>query len=145
MLIHELTFINEKNLQIGLFLATMGTFLGGVWASESWGRYWGWDAKETWALIIIIVYSIILHLRLVPTLRGSYIFNISSIIGFGSVLMTFIGVNYYFSKGLHSYASDEKTIFPLWGWITILSIILLMIAAGTKEKKSYQNDLFDKL
>jgi len=139
LLISELTFINEKNLQIGLFLATLGTFLGGVWASESWGRYWGWDAKETWALIIIIVYSIILHLRLVPQLRGSYIFNLSSILGFGSVLMTFIGVNYFFSKGLHSYASDEKSVFPLWGWITILSFILLMVAAGIKEKMANKN------
>ena len=139
LLISELTFINEKNLQIGLFMATLGTFLGGVWANESWGRYWGWDAKETWALIIVIVYSIILHLRLVPKLRGSFIFNISSIIGFGSVLMTFIGVNYFFSKGLHSYASDEKTIFPLWGWMMILSFVILMIAAGIKEKTINKN------
>jgi|CXWL01.1.fsa_nt_gi cytochrome c-type biogenesis protein CcsB len=140
LLISELTFVNEKNLQIGLFLATLGTFLGGVWASESWGRYWGWDAKETWALIIIVVYSIILHLRLVPKLKGSYVFNVSSIIGFGSVLMTFIGVNYFFSKGLHSYASDEKTIFPLWGWLMILSFIILMVAAGVKEKMENKNN-----
>lgn len=140
LLIGELTFVNEKNLQIGLFLATIGTFLGGVWASESWGRYWGWDAKETWALIIIIVYSIILHLRLVPKLAGHYIFNVSSIVGFGSVLMTFIGVNYFFSKGLHSYASDEKTIFPLWGWIAIMSLIMLMGAAGAKEKMTPNNN-----
>jgi cytochrome c-type biogenesis protein CcsB len=144
-LITELTFINEKNLQIGLFLVTLGTFLGGVWASESWGRYWGWDAKETWALIIVIVYSIILHLRLVPKLRGSYIFNVSSIIGFGSVLMTFIGVNYFFSKGLHSYASDEKTIFPLWAWILIFSFIILMVVAGIKEKMvNKNNDSYNK-
>lgn len=134
LLISELTFINEKNLQIGLFLATLGTFLGGVWASESWGRYWGWDAKETWALVIIIVYSIVVHLRLVPHLRGLYIFNVSSIVAFGSVLMTFIGVNYYLSKGLHSYASDDKSVFPTWGWITILAFIALMVAAGIKER-----------
>lgn len=140
LLINELTFVNEKNLQIGLFLATLGTFLGGVWASESWGRYWGWDAKETWALIIIIVYSIILHLRLVPALRGSYIFNISSILGFGSVLMTFIGVNYYLSKGLHSYASDDKAIFPLWAWVIILLLFALMAAAGIKEKLFHKNN-----
>lgn len=136
LLINELTFINEKNLQIGLFLATMGTFLGGIWANESWGRYWGWDAKETWALIIIIVYSIIAHLRLVPQLRGTYIFNVSSILGFGSVIMTFVGVNYYLSKGLHSYASDEKSIFPLWGWVVIVVLIALIAAAGIKEKKA---------
>ena len=136
LLINELTFINEKNLQIGLFLATMGTFLGGIWANESWGRYWGWDAKETWALIIIIVYSIIAHLRLVPQLRGTYIFNVSSILGFGTVIMTFVGVNYYLSKGLHSYASDEKSIFPLWGWVVIAVLIALIAAAGIKEIKA---------
>ncbi len=139
LLISELTFINEKNLQIGLFMATLGTFLGGVWASESWGRYWGWDAKETWALIIVIVYTIILHLRLVPALRSFYLFNVASIIGFGSVLMTFIGVNYYLSKGLHSYASDEKIIFPIWGWIMILSFVALITAAGIMERKNRKN------
>src|SRR4030066_396523 len=60
LLIWELTYINEMNLAVGLFLATVGTFLGGVWANESWGRYWGWDAKETWALVITVVYTIIL-------------------------------------------------------------------------------------
>jgi ABC-type transport system involved in cytochrome c biogenesis permease subunit len=68
----ELTHINEMNLTIGLMLATIGTFLGGVWANESWGRYWGWDAKETWALVITIVYTIILHLRLAPKIKAFY-------------------------------------------------------------------------
>ncbi len=134
LLINELTYVNEKNLQIGLFLATLGTFLGGVWASESWGRYWGWDAKETWALIIVIFYSIVLHLRLVPKLRSGYIFNVASVLGFGSVLMTFIGVNYYLSKGLHSYAADDKSVFPLWGWIMVVSVLALMVLAGIREK-----------
>ncbi len=134
LLITELTLINEMNLQVGLFLATLGTFLGGVWASESWGRYWGWDAKETWALVIVIVYSVVLHMRLVPKLRGNFIFNVSSIVGFSSVLMTFIGVNYYLSKGLHSYAADDKSVFPLWGWMVILAFVLLMTAAGLKER-----------
>lgn len=134
LLITELTFINEKNLQIGLFLATLGTFLGGVWASESWGRYWGWDAKETWALVIVIVYSIVLHLRLVPRLRSLLLFNAASVFSFGSVLMTFIGVNYYLSKGLHSYASDDKSVFPFWGWLVIIGFVLLVIAAWWKER-----------
>ena len=56
-----------------------------------------------------------------------------SIIGFGSVIMTFVGVNYYLSKGLHSYASGETPVFPVWAWILILSLILLMIIAWLKE------------
>ena len=135
-LISELTKINEMNLEIGLFLATIGTFLGGVWANESWGRYWGWDAKETWALVIIVVYALILHLRLVPKLKSYYVFNVGSIIGFGSVIMTFIGVNYYLSKGLHSYGTGDTPVFPIWAWIMILSIIGLIIWAGTKQKLS---------
>ena len=71
----DLTIINEQSMMIGLFLLTVGTFLGGVWANESWGRYWGWDPKETWALVSIIVYAIILHIRLLKSKRYLYFFN----------------------------------------------------------------------
>ncbi len=134
-IISELTFINEMVLTIGLFLATVGTFLGGIWANESWGRYWGWDAKETWALVIIIVYSIILHFRLVPKMKSMFIFNTGAILAFSSVLMTFFGVNYYLSKGMHSYASGDTPVFPLWAWIFIISILTIIVAAGFKDKK----------
>ncbi len=133
LLILELTFINEMNLTTGLFLATVGTFLGGVWANESWGRYWGWDAKETWALVIVITYTLLLHLRFIPKLNGKYIFNAASVICFGSVLMTFFGVNYFLSKGMHSYGAGDKAIFPLWAWVLILSILLLIVAAKIRE------------
>jgi len=131
----ELTYTNEVAMQVGLVLATIGTFLGGVWANESWGRYWGWDAKETWALVIVIVYSIILHFRMIPQLKKEYYFNIAAIIGFGSVLMTFIGVNYYLSKGMHSYASGDTPVFPIWAWAIIIALVGIMIAAGIKESK----------
>ncbi len=134
LIIAELTHINEMNITVGLFLATVGTFLGGIWANESWGRYWGWDAKETWALVIVITYSIILHFRLVPKMKSLYIFNVGAVVSFASVLMTFFGVNYYLSKGMHSYASGETPVFPLWAWILIISILILIIAAGIKEK-----------
>lgn len=130
----ELTYINEMNLTIGLLLATVGTFLGGIWANESWGRYWGWDAKETWALVITIVYTIILHLRLAPKIKGEFIFNVAAIFGFGSVLMTFIGVNYYFTKGMHSYASGDTPVFPMWAWIAILAVVAFIVIAWLKER-----------
>lgn len=136
LLTTELTYINEMNLTIGLFLATIGCFLGGVWANESWGRYWGWDAKETWALVITIVYAIVLHLRFVPKLKSLVIFNIASVIAFGSVIMTFVGVNYYLSKGMHSYGAGDTPVFPIWAWMMILSVIILMIAAYIRENKS---------
>ena len=134
LLIKELTYINEKALYIGLFLTTIGTFLGGVWANESWGRYWGWDPKETWSLIIIIVYAIILHFRLIPKMKSALIFNIGSIIAFGSVIMTFIGLNYYFRKGLHSYATGDPPVFPVWAWVIILLLFALISLAIIKEK-----------
>lgn len=133
--IKELTYINEMNLILGLILATLGTFLGAVWANESWGRYWGWDAKETWALIILIVYSLVLHFRLVPKFNKDIILNIGSVLSFGTVIMTFFGVNYYFSKGLHSYASSGGSVFPTWAWVAIVSAIILVISAILKEKK----------
>lgn len=135
LITRELTYINEMNLTIGLFLATIGTFLGGVWANESWGRYWGWDAKETWALIITVVYTIILHLRLAPKIKGEFIFNVSAILGFGSVIMTFVGVNYYFTKGMHSYANGDTPVFPAWAWITILTIVAIIVVAWIRERR----------
>jgi cytochrome c-type biogenesis protein CcsB len=132
----ELTYVNEMTMTIGLVLATIGTFLGGVWANESWGRYWGWDAKETWALVIVLVYAFILHMRFVPGLRGNYALNLASGIGFSSVLFTFIGVNYYLTKGLHSYARGDAPAFPVWVWLLIAAIIGLFVLAGIKEKKN---------
>src|SRR5690606_34127160 len=65
----EITYINEMALTVGLVMLTIGNFLGGQWANESWGRYWGWDPKETWALISIMVYAFVIHMRFVPALR----------------------------------------------------------------------------
>jgi cytochrome c-type biogenesis protein CcsB len=134
-IIRDLTNINEITLLIGIVMATIGTFLGAVWANESWGRYWGWDAKETWALIILMVYAAVLHLRLIPRMSKAILFNSASVVAFGTVIMTFFGVNYYLSKGLHSYASGSGGIFPLWAWIAIIAVFLLIFAAYNKQKK----------
>lgn len=107
--IQELTIINEMALTVGLVMLTIGNFLGGMWANESWGRYWGWDPKETWALISIMVYAFVLHMRLIPGLRGRWSFNLGSIIAFASILMTYFGVNFYLA-GLHSYASGDQIV-----------------------------------
>jgi cytochrome c-type biogenesis protein CcsB len=107
--IRELSIINELALTVGLIMLTIGNFLGGQWANESWGRYWGWDPKETWALISIIVYAFVIHMRFVPGLRGNFAFNWGAVIAFGSILMTYFGVNFYLT-GLHSYASGDQII-----------------------------------
>lgn len=107
--IKELTIINEMSLTVGLVMLTIGNFLGGMWANESWGRYWGWDPKETWALISIMIYAFVIHMRLVPGLRGRWFFNLCSIIAFASIMMTYFGVNFYLA-GLHSYASGDQIV-----------------------------------
>ncbi|MCT4665085.1 MAG: cytochrome c biogenesis protein CcsA [Flavobacteriales bacterium] len=135
-LLTELTFVNEMNISIGLALATVGTFLGGIWANESWGRYWGWDSKETWAMVIILIYGMILHFRFIPKMKNIYTFNIASVWGFSTVLMTFFGVNYYLTKGLHSYARGETPVFPLWAWITIFVVLIISVLASRYNKLS---------
>ena len=126
--IAELTCINELSMTIGLFMLAIGTFLGGVWANESWGRYWGWDPKETWALISIIVYACVLHLRLIPALRGIYTFNLASVVAFFSIIMTSFGVNYYLS-GLHSYAAGDPLPIPQFVYWVLAGIFILSVGA----------------
>jgi cytochrome c-type biogenesis protein CcsB len=122
--LRELTIVNELALTVGLIMLTIGNFLGGQWANESWGRYWGWDPKETWALISIMVYAFVIHTRLVPGLRGKWTFSFLSIVAFGSIMMTYFGVNFYL-VGLHSYASGAQVITPSFVWYTVLGVVLL--------------------
>lgn len=127
--IKELTNISEMSLIVGLFLMTVGNFLGGVWANESWGRYWGWDSKETWAAVTILVYATILHLRFIPKFNNPFAFNVASLWGYSTVIMTYFGVNYYLS-GLHSYAAGAPIPLPSWVIPSIIGLfILTMISA----------------
>ena len=130
----ELTIINELALTVGLIMLTIGNFLGGMWANESWGRYWGWDPKETWALISILIYAFVLHMRLIPKLKGNWIFNLMSIIAFASIMMTYFGVNFYL-VGLHSYASGDKVITPTFVYWSILFVFLLAVTSKYKYNK----------
>ncbi|WP_138434167.1 cytochrome c biogenesis protein CcsA [Winogradskyella algicola] len=135
--IKEITIINEMALTVGLIMLTIGNFLGGMWANESWGRYWGWDPKETWALISIMIYAFVIHMRLVPGLRGSWIYNLMSVLAFGSILMTYFGVNFYLS-GLHAYASGDQILSFQFIAITLLIIFILALFAYRKYKIYYK-------
>ncbi len=137
--IDELTVINFKTLTLGLYFLTIGTFLGAVWANESWGRYWGWDPKETWSLITIIVYTLVTHSRMIPGMKSIYTFNLLSLFGFSSVLMTYFGVNYYLS-GLHSYASGDPVPVPAFVYVTVIVLIGLCVAAYFKFRKLVYKD-----
>jgi cytochrome c-type biogenesis protein CcsB len=135
--IKEITIINEMAVTVGLVMLTIGNFLGGMWANESWGRYWGWDPKETWALISIMIYAFVLHMRLIPGLRGRYTFNLWTIIAYFSIMMTYFGVNFYLS-GLHSYASGDKVITPAAIYYSIGFVVILGVFSWIKYKKYYK-------
>ncbi len=134
--ISELTVITEMALTAGLVLLTIGNFLGGQWANESWGRYWGWDPKETWALISIMVYAFVIHARLVPGLRGRWTFNVFALFAYASIMMTYFGVNFYLS-GLHSYASGDAPATPTFVWWITLFAVILSVVSYFRYKKFY--------
>jgi len=126
--IKEANRINEMSMIVGLSLLTLGNFLGGVWANESWGRYWGWDPKETWALVTILVYTALVHLRFVPKVWNAFSFAALSVVAYSSVVMTYFGVNYYLS-GLHSYAGGDPLPIPTWVYWAVAVVAGLILLA----------------
>ncbi|MBZ9630337.1 cytochrome c biogenesis protein CcsA [Salegentibacter sp. LM13S] len=134
--IKEITIITEMALTVGLVMLTIGNFLGGQWANESWGRYWGWDPKETWALISIMVYAFVIHMRLVPGLRSRWFFNLMAVVSFASIMMTYFGVNFYLA-GLHSYASGDKVITPTFIYYAIAVVAVLGAVSYWRFQKFY--------
>ena len=135
--IKNIVHINEVSLILGLTLLVIGNFLGGVWANESWGRYWGWDPKETWAYVSILVYAIVLHMRLLKKYYSPYLFTVLSVIAFFSILMTYFGVNFYLA-GLHSYATGDPVPIPNWVYIMV-SLVLLMVIITYPKRKLIKN------
>ncbi len=131
--IKTLDNVNKHVLITGLGLLTVGTLLGGVWANESWGRYWGWDAKETWSLITILVYAVVLHFRWIPAMRSVWLNSAASAAAVSSVVMTYFGVNYFLS-GLHSYGAGDPIPVPDWVFIGIGFLVALITISGVVNK-----------
>jgi cytochrome c-type biogenesis protein CcsB len=127
--ITEAIKIDEMSMILGLSLLTIGNFLGGVWANESWGRYWGWDPKETWALISILIYAAVVHFRFIPKLNNQFAFATASVLSYFSIIMTYFGVNFYLS-GMHSYASGDPVPVPSFIWIMVTIIVSIIVIAG---------------
>ncbi|MEN8156956.1 MAG: cytochrome c biogenesis protein CcsA [Bacteroidota bacterium] len=132
--IGQVTQVNHLTLIVGLYFMTAGVFLGGVWANESWGRYWGWDPKETWALITVLVYAFVAHMHRIPGMRGTYAFNLATFVSFASVLMTYFGVN-YFLGGIHSYASGAAFKMPTAVYVAVAVLTALGIFAYKQQQK----------
>ncbi len=133
--ITEATRVNEMSMILGLMLLTMGNFLGAIWANESWGRYWSWDPKETWALISILVYAAVVHMRLIPKLNGQFAFAVASTLAYASVIMTYLGVNYYL-VGMHSYAAGEPVPIPIWVYCVVAIVAIIILISIPKRKFS---------
>ncbi len=102
--IERLQIISQIILYPAIFLLAIGIFIGAVWANVSWGRYWGWDPKEVWALITMLVYALALHPRSLPWFHRTMFFHIFCITAFITVLITYFGVNFLLG-GMHSYAN----------------------------------------
>jgi cytochrome c-type biogenesis protein CcsB len=132
--IKEATRINEISMIIGLSFLVVGNFLGGVWANESWGRYWGWDSKEAWSLVTILVYVAILHLKFIPKIWNEFNLSVLSVAAYSSVIMTFFGVNYFLS-GLHSFGGEKIVQFPIWIYYAIVFIVLIFYLAFKNRDK----------
>lgn len=103
--IETLYNISRVMVYPALFMLCMGIFIGAIWANQSWGRYWGWDPKEVWALITMMIYAVMVHKSLAPSIQKPINFHIYSIVAFLTVLMTYFGVNFLLG-GMHSYATN---------------------------------------
>ena len=143
--ITELSIVNEMTLWVGLAFMTIGTFLGAIWANESWGRYWGWDPKETWALVTVVVYAAVTHLHLVKRWDNTWLFNAASVAAFSTVLMTYFGVNYFLS-GMHSYGQNDNMggIF-VYLYAVLAVVLILAIVSRRKYKDFYAKRLEEKI
>jgi cytochrome c-type biogenesis protein CcsB len=131
--IKELNSINEMSLMIGLAFLTLGNFIGGVWANESWGRYWGWDPKETWALVTILIYAAVIHIRFIKSIYSEFNYSVISLLSYTSVIMTYFGVNYYLA-GMHSYAKGDPVPIPDFVPVTY-AILFVVIAIAFRNRK----------
>ena len=122
--VDDLSVINYRTLTLGLYFLTMVS-TGASWPHRPYsGRYWGWDPKETWSLISVIVYAFVIHSKNIKALSSIFVFNLLSVYAFSSVLMTYFGVNYYLS-GLHSYAGGDPVPIPAFVYISVAVLVFL--------------------
>jgi len=126
-----------RTIQVGLVMLTAGTILGGVWAAESWGRFWGWDPKETWALISILTYFAVLHARYIRWIMD-FGLAAAAVLGFVVIVWTFYGVNYVMATGLHSYGfgSGGEVWVGLWAVVEIAFLIACRIRVVSMRRRT---------
>jgi cytochrome c-type biogenesis protein CcsB len=131
-LLTSLSKLLYKTLQVGVLFLAAGIIFGAIWANESWGRYWGWDPKETWSLITFFVYLAIIHARFAGWLRH-FGLAASAILGFLAVVMTYYGVNFILAAGMHAYGFSEGG--QIWVAIYTLTELVIIAAAWIRYGK----------
>jgi ABC-type transport system involved in cytochrome c biogenesis permease subunit len=138
-LFKTLSLFLYRALQVGTLLLATGTMLGGVWASYSWGRFWGWDPKETWAFIALLGYLAILHGRMVGWIR-EFGMAVGAILGFLLILMAWYGVNFVLGTGLHSYGFGSGGYAYVGGFVAfeVLVIVAAVLRRRFEEAKKRQ-------
>ena len=129
---HELHNLIYRVIQVGVLLLACGTILGGVWAYESWGRFWGWDPKETWAFITLMCYLVVLHGRF-SGMWTNFGLAVGSVVCFQAVVMAWYGVNFVLGKGLHSYGKGEGGI-AVFLWVIGLDIAFTLAAVWSYQR-----------
>jgi cytochrome c-type biogenesis protein CcsB len=133
----EVQFFIYRAMQIGVLLLAAGTILGGVWANYSWGRFWGWDPKETWALITLLCYVALLHGRLAGFWKG-FGMAVGSVVCFLSVLMSWYGVNFILGqngKSLHSYGLSTGGLSYATGF-ALFEVLFVAFVIGWNRKQA---------
>jgi ABC-type transport system involved in cytochrome c biogenesis permease subunit len=125
-----------RAMQVGVLLIAAGTILGGVWADASWGRFWGWDPKEVWALITLLVYLVPLHGRFAGWVN-TFGLGVASVVCFLSVVMAWYGVNFVLGVGLHSYGFTEGGSQGLMSMI-IATVLSIPLAAYWRRTLGYR-------
>jgi cytochrome c-type biogenesis protein CcsB len=131
-LFKTLSLFLYRALQVGTLFLAVGTLLGGVWASYSWGRFWGWDPKETWALIATLGYLAILHGRFAGWIKD-FGMAVGSLLGYLLVLMAWYGVNFVLGTGLHSYGFGSGGYWYVGGFV---AFEVLVITAALLRRRS---------
>ncbi len=133
--IKELVMAVYRSMQIGVVFLAPGIILGGIWADYSWGRFWGWDPKETWALIALLGYIAVLHGRLVGWIRD-FGMVVSGIMTFSLVIMAWYGVNFVLGAGLHSYGFGAGGVEYVSGFVIahFLAIIYVAVLRQSRAK-----------
>jgi len=131
--IKTLSQLNYRVLQVGVLLLTTGIILGGIWAHFSWGRFWGWDPKETWALIALLCYLAPLHGRLVGWI-GDFGLSVASVVAFNAVLMAWYGVNFVLGTGLHSYGFGTGGSEVMMAAVVGLDLLFVALAAARQYR-----------